>query len=183
MTETVSSPSSSRFGIFRRDYSALFQRADQDRVHEDLRTFFGPRAEKYLAIYEKMRARNSSNHASWNWVVFLTNFPWFFYRKMYITGSLLILAPIVAAYLVGIGGQAGISAAVAVSANSLYVTAAMRRLEKADALGLFGERRQDYLKRAGGVSVVAGTLSGILCAAVVGLAILGAVIEHRKSVH
>ena len=52
VTETLSP---SRFAKFRQDYSALFQRTDQDQIREDLRTFFGSRADKYLAIYEKMR--------------------------------------------------------------------------------------------------------------------------------
>jgi hypothetical protein len=47
----------------------LFQRADQESIREDLREFFGPRAEIYLAIYDKARA-NKFYAISWNWAVF-----------------------------------------------------------------------------------------------------------------
>jgi hypothetical protein len=178
VTETLSP---SRFAKFRQDYSALFQRTDQDRICEDLRTFFGPRADKYLAIYEKMRAGNRSYAPGWNWVVFFTTFPWFFYRKMYIFGSLLIFLPALAGYLFGLTGNAGLVGALSVSANSQYVQSGMRRLQKADELGLIGERRQEYLRRAGGVSIVAGTLTGILFALLMAAVVLGIYLEHNKS--
>jgi hypothetical protein len=178
VTET-SSPS--RLAKFRQDYNALFQRADQDQIREDLRTFFGPRADKYLAIYEKMRIGNKSYTPGWNWVVFFTAFPWFFYRKMYIFGSLLIFLPALAGYLFGLTGNAGLVGALSVSANSQYVQSAMKRLQKADELGLIGERRQEYLRRAGGVSIVAGTLTGILFALLMAAVVLGIYLEHNKS--
>jgi hypothetical protein len=175
----ISSPS--RFAKFRQNYNALFQRTDQEQVREDLRTFFGPRADKYLAIYEKMRIGNKSYAPGWNWVVFFTAFPWFFYRKMYIFGSLLIFLPALASYLFGFTGSAGLAGALAVSANSQYVQSGMRRLQKADELGLIGESRQEYLRRAGGVSILAGTLTGILFALLVAALIIGAYLDHNKS--
>src|ERR1043165_6334505 len=75
-------------------YLALFENADQDRIRSDLRTFFGPRADYYLSIYEKMRTQASGGQAfvwTWHWSVFLTTFPWFFYRKMYAMGAAVIL--------------------------------------------------------------------------------------------
>jgi hypothetical protein len=164
-------------------YTAIFQRADQERVCEDLRDFFGPRADKYLAIYERMRASNKTHVNSWNWIVFFTTFPWFFYRKMYLAGAGLIFLPMLAAYLFGLTGNAGAMAGVSLIANGQYVLLGMRRLLKADALGLVGEERKEYLRRAGGVSVVAGVLTGLLAAAIFAMAILGAYLKHHKSAH
>jgi hypothetical protein len=180
VTETLSP---SRFAKFRQDYSALFQRSDQDQIRDDLRTFFGPRADKYLAIYERMRTGNKSYAPGWNWVVFFTMFPWYFYRKMYIFGSLSIFLPPLAGYLFGLTGNAGLVGALAVSANSQYVQSAMKRLQKADELGLIGERRQKYLQRAGGVSIVAGTLTGILFALMIALLVLSLYLEHHNPAH
>ena len=42
-----------RFGY---DPKLFFQRADQEAIREDLREFFGPLADKYISIYEKMRS-------------------------------------------------------------------------------------------------------------------------------
>jgi len=166
-----------------KSYATLFQRADQNRIREDLRDFFEPRADKYLAIYEKMRASNRTYVTSWNWIVFLTTFPWFFYRKMYLAGAALIFLPILAGYLFGLTGNAGAMAGVSVIANSQYVLLGIRRLRKADALGLDGEERKEYLRRAGGVSVVACVLSGLLCAAIYTLAVLGAYLKYHKVPH
>jgi hypothetical protein len=164
-------------------YQALFENADQELVREDLRTFFGPRADKYVAIYDEMQARNRPYVRTWNWTVFFTAFPWFFYRKMYVLGALLIFVPTLLSYLFGIGGNAGIGVGLALSGKSVYVHLAMRRLKKADALGLVGKEREAYLRRAGGVSVTAGVLAGLLFAVFVTLAIFGAYLKHHKSAH
>jgi hypothetical protein len=168
--------------IFGRSRSAVFQRPDQDRVREDLSAYFGPRAEKYLGIYERMRA-GETRFSSPNWIVLVTGFPWYFYRKMYITGTLLIFLPPLLSYLFGLTGNAGIAAGLCVTANRQYVLSAIKRIEKVDALKLIGDERRDYLRRAGGVSVVAGTLSGILCAVVFALAIAGAFLTQHKAIH
>jgi len=160
----------------------LFRRADQDQVLRDLSVFFGPRADKYLAIYEKMRARDAP-WARWNFnvPVFFCGFPWFFYRRMYLVGSLVIFLPILAGYLFGFQGNAGIAVGLAVSANNLYVLSGMKRLHKADELGLSGEERQEYLRRAGGVSVVAGVLASLLFVTIFALAIYGVYLEHHPA--
>jgi hypothetical protein len=163
--------------------SAVLQAPDQNRVVADLRGFFGQRADKYLAIYEKMRASNKSFVQTWNWVVFFTSFPWFFYRKMYVAGALVIVVPTLLAYLFGFTGNVGAAIGVAMSANYFYVHAAIKRVSKADALGLVGQERQEYLRRAGGVSVVAGVLSGSLFALAVVALVFSAYLEHHAAVH
>jgi hypothetical protein len=163
------------------DYRALYQRADQDLVREDLGTFFGPRAAKYLAIYEEMRASNKSSVLAWNWIVFFTGFPWYFYRKMYLMGAVVVFLPPLLSYLFGVTGYGGASAGLGITANSQYVLSGIRRLLKADALGLMDEERRQYLQRAGGVSVIAGVLASLLCAAIFAMAILGIYLKNHKS--
>jgi hypothetical protein len=167
--------------IFGRGYSAVFQRTDQDRIREDLREYFGPRADKYLEIYEKMRTGKDTGTR--NWIVFVTTFPWYFYRKMYITGTLLIFLPALLNYLFGFTGNVGVAVALCMTANKQYVFSGISRLKKADALGLRNEERREYLRRAGGVSLVAGVLSGIFFAAIAVLAFAGAYLKHHKAIH
>jgi hypothetical protein len=166
-----------------KEYLALFEDANHERVRSDLRTFFGPRADIYLAIYEKMRP-GAPGHTpfprTWNWTVFLTTFPWFFYRKMYAVGSVVVLIPVVLGLFGVTAGMGGAMAGLAIVAKTIYVQAALHRLLKVDALGLTGAEREDYLRRAGGVSVVAGVLAGILFAAMVGLAILAITIDPKS---
>jgi hypothetical protein len=162
-------------------YSSFFQRADQESICEDLAEFFGPRADKYLAVYEKMRSSGNPYVRGWNWIVFFTTFPWFFYRKMYIWGALFIFLPPLLGYLFGLKGNAGIAAGMSVMGNSQYVLSALSRLKKADMLGLVGEERKNYLRRAGGVSIVAGTLSSVLFAAMLAVVILGVYLRHKSA--
>lgn len=157
--------------------------AGDDKARQELGDFFGPRADKYLAIYDKMRASNRQFVTAPNWLVLFTGFPWFFYRRMYVTGTLLIIVPLLAAYLLGFTSNAGISAGICVWANNHYVRSAIRRLKKADALGLVGEERSDYLRRAGGVSVVAGVLASVLLVAAVALAFFSVYLKHHKAAH
>ena len=143
-------------------YSAIFDAPDQDRVHAELATFFGPHADVYLAVYEKMRAAEPAKRMvvrAWSWPVFLGSFTWFFYRKMYAYGAIVILLPLAVGYLFGSAGG-GVWLILAIWAKAWYVNAALARITKADQLGLAGAERSDYLRRAGGVSMVAGIFAG-----------------------
>ena len=161
---------------------AIFRDPDQGRIRNDLRTFFGPRADKFLALYERMRAGAETGRISpmtWSWIVFFTTFPWFFYRKMYAWGATLIVVPIALALLFPSMSGAGMVAFAAI-AKTTYVNSALGRLRKADELGLTGPERDDYLRRAGGVSPIAAVLSGILCAVMLSLAIFSIYVELQK---
>lgn len=159
-----------RFGY---DPAPLFGRTDQESIRDDLYEFFGPRAGKFLAVYDKMRAAKKPYIISWNWPVFLTIFVWHFYRKMYLLGAVLMLCQFVGLFVFGNYGLVIYAVAVAAGGNRQYVLWAMQRLEKADALGLVAEKRQDYLRRAGGVSGLAATLAAIIQAMFVALTIYG----------
>jgi hypothetical protein len=141
--------------------SPLFDAFDQPGVRADLATFFGPRADVYLNTYDKMRAAKDTKRwavRTWNWPVFLGSFTWFFYRKMYGVGAILVLLPMASAYLLGTTGGI-VSVFFAMGAKSWYVNAGLARIAKADAQGLTGAARADYLQRAGGVSLTAGLLA------------------------
>ena len=145
--------------------SPLFDDVNQKRVRAELATFFGPRADVYLDTYEKMRAAPPAKlfPRTWSWPVFLGSFTWFFYRKMYGAGAVLIFLPMIFGYLFGTAGSGGMIV-FAMSAKSWYVRTALGRIAKADEMGLTGADRYDYLQRAGGVSLTGGLLAGfVLC--------------------
>ena len=139
----------------------------QEDKHEDLATFLGPNADKFLKIYE-MRDKPRSKL---NWAAFFLGFVWFFYRKMYLIGALFVVLPIVLGYLIPVGGVAT-SAVAGHLGNGLYLRDAIRRIKKADELGLHGEERIAYLKRAGGVSWPAGVIAGLFFAGIIALVLL-----------
>ena len=74
-------------------------------VRADLATFFGPNAEPYLNVYERMRVAPNGTR-SWSWPVFFGSFTWFFYRKMYGIGAIIIFLPLLATYLFGSASSA-----------------------------------------------------------------------------
>ena len=159
----------------------LLDDVDQARVHADLTTYFGPRSEVYLETYEKMRSatgRQRTMPRTWSWPVFLGSFTWFFYRKMYAYGAMLVIAPMVLSYLFGAAGGM-LPIVFAMWAKGFYVNSALNRIVKADKLGLTGAERSDYLQRAGGVSLPAGIFAGLIYASLLALAILGAMIERE----
>jgi hypothetical protein len=155
----------------------FFVNKDQDRVRADLATFFGSRPEIYLSIYEKMRSSGRPGF-SWSWAAFFGGFVWFFYRRMYVWGASLILLPIILAVLYP-SMTAFSYLYFAASAKPLYVHVALKRIGKADELGLTGTERSEYLRRAGGVSLTAGIIAGFLAAAFVAAAIYGAYFERH----
>jgi uncharacterized protein DUF2628 len=144
---------------------ALMASADQDRLRTDLTAFFGPQSETYLAIYDKLRdgaARGRRYVRSWSWPVFFGGFVWFFYRKMYVLGATVVLVPILLSHLFGFVGVGAVWGTFSSMAHRFYMESALRRIAKADALGLAGEERADYLHRAGGVSRVGGGLAAVI---------------------
>jgi hypothetical protein len=164
-----------------RKAAELLDEVDQQRIYADLTTFFGPRAEVFLDTYEKMRSGTGARRTapkSWSWPVFLGSFTWFFYRKMYAYGAMIIILPIILGYLFGSAGSA-LPILFAVWAKGWYVTYALNRIIKADTLGLTGAERSDYLQRAGGVSLPAGIFAGLLYAALLALVILAATMDPK----
>ncbi len=159
----------------------LMDEVDQSRVRADLATFFGPRAEVFLDTYEKMRSATGMRRRSpktWSWPVFLGSFTWFFYRKMYAYGAMIIILPIVLGYLIGSAGSA-LPILFAIWAKGWYVSSALNRIAKADKLGLIGAERTDYLQQAGGVSLPAGIFAGLIYATLLALVIFAATIKHK----
>lgn len=71
---------------------------------------------------------------------------------MYLIGAALIGIQTALGFGVGIYGIVAYLAGVAANAKSQYVLMAMRRLDNADALGLVGEKRQQYLREAGRIA-------------------------------
>src|SRR5262245_25335505 len=94
-------------GARRARFNELLDQADQESLRKDLADFFGPNSERYLAIFERMRSKSGYYRFvvySWNWVVLLLAYTWFFYRKLYLVGVMLFVAPIVLGMLGGKGG-------------------------------------------------------------------------------
>lgn len=169
----------------RKGIVGLLDAADQERVRADLAVLFGPRAQIFQQAYEKMRAKSGRGRMQaigWNWPALFVPFAWFFFRKMYLYGAVILLLPILIEFVIDIPSGATIGLAIVVSmySKSWYVQKALGHIAEADARGLAGAERAEYFRRVGGVSVLAGTLAGLLYAAIVAFVLL-AVVQILRS--
>ena len=137
-------------------------------IRADLAAYFGPNAEHYLRVYDKMRRSSNNSATSWSWVGFFAPLAWLCYRKQYVFAAGLVAVVMAVSFVLDQDASGAIvSVIVAMQAKGWYVKKALARLAKADDLGLAGGERADYLRRAGGVSPVAGTLAGLVYVGVV----------------
>lgn len=164
---------------------------------EDLfRAYAGPNAGLFMKAF---RAR-AAGKVSWsvNWACLIATIPWMFFRKMHLAGYVLALIPAVLVLAApgpasvsasGLGGAvavlvalvmfagpaavgtAGLAGILAVTANTLYVSQAQRRIRKIADKGLEGEALLAAVAKAGGTSKFGGVVGAVLLAGVIVLPI------------
>lgn len=148
---------------------APIDRPDQTAVEADLAIYFGHQAEVYLRHYRRQYGRHRAGRrgplAAWSWPAFSASLAWFWYRKLWLGGVLSLAIPMVGGWLPGgWGGVAGYLL-VAALAKDWYLRAALGSVTQADAAGLTGPARHDFLAGRGGTSWPAGALGGVLVVA------------------
>lgn len=139
----------------------------------DIAAFIGPNADRFHGVYERGRekalAKGVGNVVSWSWPALFFGFAWFFYRKQWAIGAVLLIVPILIAYFFDIGGGlGGVAIVMAMFAKSFIVQDAVTRVAKLKSQGATAAD----LTTAGGVSVPAGVVGGILLALLVTAALI-----------
>lgn len=124
-----------------------------------------PNARRFERVWAKLRGQSMAKGAgfaqSWCWPALVFGFAWFFYRKLWAMGAVLLILPIVLGYFLSAhGGAIGISAASTILAKNLYVQHAVTRIAKIRAAG----GGAPEIAAAGGVSVAGGAIGGVLFA-------------------
>ena len=157
---------------------------DQLSREAELRDFFGPNADKFLAAYRRLRPgpnrRGSFSvlGAGFNGAAFLTGPVWFFYRKYWnaawIVVGLMIFFNIISYYVSGLAlrGHFPLGVLLGLFANRLYILHATKKLNQMRA-GSEGVLQPEQVRHAGGVSVTAAWISGIIYGLYVLLALFG----------
>ncbi|PJI43430.1 DUF2628 domain-containing protein [Ferrovibrio sp.] len=162
--------------------------AETDRSMERLlRLFFGRNAERFLLFYYEDRDWTNNRHGArrsvgyfdrMNFAAMFFPIAWFFYRRMYLYGAVLLVTPIVIALLFpsfSMSGNTGIAIAISVMANPVYFYYARQRVTRIEKrIDLSPQSRDDLIRRAGGVSIFGAILGGALTAAVFIIIIAGA---------
>jgi hypothetical protein len=143
----------------------LWQRTSWDEIA----LFAGPRAESFHGAWEATRAKIASGRGGISFgfclPALLFGFAWFFYRKMWTAGAMLLVLPAALAFLFGNGGgSAGLAIAVSLFAKSLYVQHAVAKIGALRDAGAGDEA----IEAAGGTSLPGGIVGGLILAAAYG---------------
>ena len=169
--------------------SAFLADPDQESRTTELRDFIGPRADAYLATYQKLR--ESSILATggrpklrffpggFSSAAFFLGPVWFFYRKMWLW-AWGIVAVMVVLGLIPRTGSFGVplGMVLALSARRIYVEHAVGRLQalRAENGGMLS---LSAVQKAGGVSPLAGGISGVVLFLLLAVSIAAVVLQSR----
>jgi len=151
-------------------YDRLLDQRDQSGMIEDLNHYFGPHAPVFLATYDKIRGRRGLNRMlppTWSWQVLFTSYAWFYYRKLWLSATVIALAMALTVVLPALPGNLisfGLTVLMCVYGKPWYLRAALNQIRLADQLGLQDGARRRYLTRNGGVSPWAAALASIAMA-------------------
>lgn len=136
----------------------------------DIATFIGPNAARFEANWAKTREKivEKGNGVTFGfcWPALFFSFAWFFARKQWATGGVLLVLPIVLAMLLDTHGSGGLGALIVIAmiAKSMYLQAVVPKVH--DIIGALpaGTARDDALRAAGGISMPGAVVGGIILA-------------------
>jgi ribosomal protein L40E len=115
---------------------------------EELAVFVGKNAAYYLKRWDKMM--HTGSLASWNWAAFLFSPLWLFYRKMYLSGIIYLIATILLSkYLVF---QIIFAVAIGISGNFIYLQHARGKILAVKAIFHVPANQKKIIAKAGGTS-------------------------------
>ena len=90
-----------------------------DVIDEDVKSLIGEKQEYYVPKFSMLKQLGKK--ASWNWCAFLLTPAWFFYRKMYVYGLVMILFNITVGNLLNGVVTIAVSAVLGVFGNYIYM--------------------------------------------------------------
>ena len=132
---------------------------------EELTCFIGSNPGRFLPTWEKMRSQAGGKSYfiwSWNWPAFFFGFAWFMYRKMYGAAALFFFAPIAVALFTPASGGLAYAGSVGLLGKMLYLHHARSKIQKIKDRAATPEEAAEKIAGAGGVSVLAGVLGGLI---------------------
>lgn len=140
-----------------------------------LRIFAGRNPEPFVHALRSGRTKKWSG-SRFNLVCLFFPLVWFFYRRMFFYGAILMVAPLIIAVLfpnaVGTIGT-GLSSGVAIMSTWLYVTHAQSRIASIERSGQPESVRDELIRKAGGTSVAGAVFGAAVTAAWVAVALAG----------
>ena len=132
----------------------------------DVATFIGPNAERFKKVFEKMRAdalnRRTAIAWSFSWPALFFSFAWFFARKQWLMGGLLLGLPILASFFLPAASFGGIGIFIAANAKWAYLQTSVPKIAKIVQANPPGATRDAALAAVGGISKAGAIVGGIV---------------------
>lgn len=142
-----------------------------DTPWEDVATFIGPNADRFQRVWEKQRAMiaEKGSGIAWGfcWPALFLSFVWFFARKQWLVGAILIILPLAIGYFLPSstgGGSLGVAIVIAALGKSMYLQGSIAKIASIRETIPEGEARTAALKAAGGINWPIGLISGAVLA-------------------
>ena len=145
-------------------------------------TFIGDKNTDYY-IEKWTHYQNNENFLSWNWPAFLCGFYWFWYRKMYLIMTIILLVSICGAFFLPDWVWSiltlGITIGCGLFANQLYMKHAVRKITSTKSLLNHGLDYNLIIRRIhsnGGTTIAPIIVFIVLCALLILLTIFGVIL-------
>ncbi len=147
---------------------------------DDIAAYIGPNAGKFRPAWEKLRQKilekGYGNTWSMCWPALFISYVWFFYRKQWVAGAVLVGLPIVIGFMFpsATGGLGGVAIVIALMAKSLYLQDVVQKTARIRAAEPDDAARHAALAAAGGISWPGAIVSGVFFAVTVAVVIISA---------
>jgi hypothetical protein len=134
---------------------------------ELFRLFIGRNVAGFEPVLDRMEAKRPDLKQmviTWSWPGALVSFPWLLYRKQWAIAALVLLLPVLMGMLLPGNAGGAIWVIVGMMGRGLVVGDAGRRIRKLERLHSDRAELEAAVAKAGGVSVVAASVGGVLYA-------------------
>ena len=168
-------------------YLAFLNDPDQAARQAELRSFFGPHADHFLKSYQQIRSAVIPSETGkrpgafaglpFEAAPFFVGACWFFYRKMWLYATVLVVVSIVLGLLPIPRIGLPFAIAIAFASGRLYIWHAITTIQSLRQPD--GTISEETLRANGGVSVLGGTISGVLYFLLIALALFGIIVAAR----
>jgi len=152
----------------------------------EVAAFIGPNADRFeetwLLLSDRVGAGKPSMARSWSWPALLVPWAWLFYRKQWALGAMVLLIPVALSMLLPgapAGATLGLYVMFAIQAKAHYLNAAVHKIAKLKSADPRSDRLENRIRQCGGVSTLAGFVSG----AILGLILMLMVLAHLQIAH
>lgn len=144
------------------------EQSEMSTLDQRLATFVGYNTDAYLHYYHEVYSAGwKTPMRHWHWAPFVFTVPWLFSRRRYGIGLMMILAILIAGFMMP-GGQgtaigiAGGALLLGFAGRPIYIASALRGIQAVEARRLWPVQRDERLRRRGALSMVNGIVGALL---------------------